>query len=408
MKKSATLLVQALLLGLMLSAGATWAKDWPEWRGPKRDALCQETGLLKSWPAGGPKALWQAPMGKGYATLAVADGRVFTQYGNNEGQWLVALDEKTGKELWKVKTGEKFPGGGFEGPRSTPTVDGPRVYVFSGEGNLLCAEAASGKVLWQKDMMKEFSAKNLNWGVAMSPLVRGKAIYVNVGESQGASIVALDKLTGGLLWKNLNDMAGYASPVFATISGQPQLVFFEALCVVGVAPDSGKELWRYPWKSGPNVAAMTPLVSGDKVFISSGYGVGGALLQIDLKAKPPVKEVWKNKTMRCKFSNPILLDGYIYGFDENILRCVDFKTGESKWEQKGFDLGSILYADGLFYVLGEKGNLALAKLTPEKFEQISELTGKFGPRCWSMPVIANGKLFVRDEAKLICFDIKGK
>jgi outer membrane protein assembly factor BamB len=410
MRKIALHLTQATVLaGLIMLAGAAFGKDWPQWRGPNHDGISKETGLLKTWPQAGPKVLWQAPLGLGYSCVAVADGRVFTQFQKDGAQWAVALDEKTGKELWKIRTGDEYKVMQFDGPRSTPTVDGKRVFVADAQGNLLCLEAATGKTVWQKNILKDFSAQNLQWGVSMSPLIDGNLVLVNGGQSKGASILALNKKDGTLAWKSQDDKGGYASPNVYEIGGQRQAVFFTGEAVVGISPQDGKLLWRHPWATKYDVNAAMPVVKGDHVFVSSGYGSGCALLKIDLKATPPVKEVWKSKVMKAHFNAPILLGDYLYGFDEAALVCVNFMTGKKMWEQAGLSKGAIFYADGLAYIVGEKGNLVLGKVSPEKFEKLAEVNGLIsGPRAWTMPVVANGRLYLRDEAKLVCLDVKAK
>lgn len=399
----------AVLAGLILLAGSAFAKDWPQWHGPNRDGISKETGLLKTWPKEGPKVLWQTPLGLGYSCVAVADGRVFTQFQKDGAQWAVALDEKTGKELWKVRTGDEYKVMDFHGPRSTPTVEGKLVYLADAQGNLLCLEAATGKIVWQQNILKEFSAQNLQWGVSMSPLIDGDLVLVNGGQSKGASILALNKKDGKLVWKSQDDKGGYASPNIYKISGQRQAIFFTGEAVLGVAPKDGKLLWRHPWATKYDVNAATPVIKGDYVFVSSNYGAGCALLKIDLKATPPVKEVWKSKVMKAQFGTPVLLGDFLYGFDDATLVCVDYMTGKKMWEQPGLNKGALCYADGLVFIVGEKGNLVLGKVSPEKFEKIAEVNGLIaGPHAWTMPVVANGRLYLRDEAKLVCLDVKAK
>jgi outer membrane protein assembly factor BamB len=408
--------LKAVVTAVLFAMAATSAfcDDWPQWRGPNRDAISLETGLMDSWTSGGPKLLWQKPLGEGFSCMAVAQGRVFTLFQDPKGQYLASLDEKTGDKLWTVRTGDFYEDRmGGNGPRSTPTVDGSRVYVFDALGNLVCVEAASGKEVWRCDTLKKFGAKNLTWAASMSPLVDGEKLIVNVGESDGSSIVAFDKATGDVIWKALNDAAGYSSPIERTIGGALQLVFFNATGALGVTPDKGDVLWRFPWKTSYDVHAATPIVRDDLVFITSGYNSGCALFRVDLKAPVDKRatEVWRSKIIRSHFGTPVLIDGYLYGFDEKTFRCVDFMTGEGKWEDKGFQKGSLVLAGGMAYVLGEKGRLALAKLSPEKLEIVSEVANPgeiSNVKCWTMPVVANGRLFLRDQSKIVCLDVKAK
>jgi len=407
MRKPLQPFIGSALVALTL-LGSAYAKDWPHWRGPQGDGISQETGLLKAWPSSGPKILWEAPLGAGFSSFAVVEGRVLTQYQTEEGEFLAAFDEPTGKPLWKLRTGDPYiDRQGFHGPRATPTVEDGKVYALDAIGNLVCAEAASGKVIWQKNVLKELGGQNTTWGLAQSPFIDGPLLYIMAGLSKGNSVAALDKKSGNVVWKALDDLAGYATPVKAVIGGMPQIIFFTGSEIVALTPKDGKKLWSVPWKTMYDINAAMPIVRGDKVFISSGYNTGCALIQVDPKATPAVKEIYKNKNMRCKFQTPALLGDYVYGADDNQLRCIKFDTGEVQWTQQGFEMASIMMADGLATIQGQKGNLALAKLTPEKFEKISEFDGLIkGGHCWTPPVVANGKLFIRDVTKMFCLDIK--
>lgn len=398
-----------LVIGIliMLVAGATMAKDWPQWRGPVRDGISQETGLLASWPAAGPKVLWHAPLGGGFSSMAVADGRVLTEYQTKEAQWTVALDEKTGQPLWKVQTGKNFAGSGFPGPRSTPTVDGKNVYIMSPEGDLFCLKAATGKEIWKTNILTTSGGKNLNWGLATSPLIADGLVLVSGGETKDAVFVALNKKSGKLAWKTQGGSAGYASPIACKIGGKDQVLYFASTGLVSITPKDGKVLWTSPWKTRYDINATTPIVNGDTVFVGSGYGAGCMLVKVDMAAKEPATQVWKSTIMRTHFTTPVLIGGYLYGFDDNILRCVEYQTGKSMWESGEYKKGTLVAAGQMLYVLGEEGNLALIKATPEKLEKVSEVKGILGKRCWTMPVIANGRLYIRDETKLVCLDVKG-
>ncbi len=399
-----------LSLVLLLMLNMAQAADWPEWRGPARDGICKETGLLKSWPAEGPKILWQAPMGAGFSAVAVAAGRVFTQYQQDKAQWAVAFDEATGKELWKIQTGGEFTN--YPGPRATPTVDGDKVYVLNALGDLLCLEAATGKTVWQKNILKEAGAPIMNWGMACSPLVDKDRLIVIAGKSNGSSVMALNKTNGNIVWKSLNDVAGYSSPQLVTIAAKPQYVIFTGEALVGLDQANGRELWRSPWATKFDVNSAMPVVSANKIFIGSGYGTGCALVEVNMmQATPMTKEIYRNKNMKLHFNSPVLVDGYLYGPDDMTFSCVNFGTGEKKWAapKELLPKPSVLYADGLFYVLGQTGTLVLAKCTPEEFKKISEVKGLLaGATVWTMPVIANGRLYVRDQEKLLCLDVKAQ
>lgn len=398
----------ALLLMSILLATSGFAADWPQWRGPQGDGISKETGLLKTWPKEGPKVLWQAPLGQGFSCVAVADGRVFTICQQADGTWAFAFDEKTGKHLWKIRIGDPFPGGGFPGTRSTPIVDGPTVYLQDPQGDLSCVEATTGKEIWKRNILKDAQAGNLHWGIAMSPLVSGDSLYVTTGTSpKNGTITAYNKKNGEILWTSLKDNAAYASLTEATLGGQRQLIDFNESGIVGVSPKDGKELWRYNWKTKKQIYGVNPIVQGDLVYVSSDYGVGCLVVKVDVKdTTTSVKEVYQSKAMKNHFSTPVLIDGYLYGFDSGEFACIKLDTGEKKWSVPALGKGAFTVADGLAYILSEKGLLILAKLTPEKMEKITEVDGLVGPRCWTMPVVANGNLFIRDESKLLCLDVK--
>jgi outer membrane protein assembly factor BamB len=410
----------ALSLTLLLAAGTVYSADWPQWRGPERNAISRETGLLKQWPAGGPKVLWQKKLGAAGSSFAVVGNRVYTMYQDQTKEYGVCLDAETGDKVWEYGMGAPYKNVAT-GPRATPTVDGDVVYFQDAQGNVACVKAADGKEVWKDNLITKLGAKYINWRVANSPFISGDLLVLNPG-AKGASIVALNKKTGAIIWKTLDDVAGYSTPVEMKIGGVDSFVLLTGEAVVGVAAKDGAPLWRYPWPNKSKINVPATVVEGDKVFVTTGYGIGCVLLQIVPEGdKFTAKEVWPiSKDMQCRYGNPIVIDGYAYGTNEKKLTCVDLKTGKATWtyggsgksagKQDGFGYAAISYADGLFYVHGEKGNLALCKLTPEKCEIISEipkiLSGKEAR--WASPTIANGRLYVRDENEVVCYDIKAK
>ncbi|HPS00909.1 MAG TPA: PQQ-like beta-propeller repeat protein [Candidatus Sumerlaeota bacterium] len=403
-----------LCLTFASSVPLAHADDWPQFLGPNKDCISQEKGLATQWPAEGPKRLWQFEVGEGFSCLAISAGRLFTM-GQAEGaQWVYALDAEKGNLLWKVQSGKKYDN--YPGPRATPVVDADRVYTLDTDGHLMCLNAADGKIVWECQTLQEFKAKNLTWGVANTPLVDGAQLIVNVGQSQGSSVVSFDKMTGKVLWKAHNDMAGYASPTIRTIGGKRQLIVFFATGVVGMEPEGGKELWRIPWKTQFDIHATTPVVKDNLIFIASDYGTGCALIEVDLAKQPAAKILLKSKDIQAKYTTPLLVGDYLYAFDEQQgFRCVELKTLTTKWVEKGFNNGTAVMAGGQVYLLGEQGSLALAKVSPEKLEIVSKVENffqkdEFGKelRCWTMPVVANGKLYARNEKTLICADVKGQ
>jgi outer membrane protein assembly factor BamB len=418
--KTAAKHLALFLIGLWTLDFGLWtsfAADWPQWRGPNRDGISTETGLLKDWPAGGPPLLWKATgLGNGYSTLAVAGGRIFTIGETNGMSSVVALDVATGKPVWSAKLGKPgAPGwGGFEGPRSTPTVDGDSLYAVGQWGDFVCLESATGKERWRKDYGKDFSAQRPEWGFAESPLVDGGHVMITPGGSQGA-VVALDKKTGALVWrsKSFSDPAHYSSLILADIAGVRQYVQLTAASVAGIAAADGKLLWRAP-RVGRTAVIPTPIYSDGYVYVTSGYGVGCNLFKITSSGgKFNAEEVYSNKVMANHHGGAIKVGGYVYGHsDGKGWTCQDFKSGEAKWQEKDkLGKGSLAYADGHFYLRTEdKGTMALIEASPDGYKEHGrfEQPDRTDKKSWTHPVIAVGKLYLRDQDLLLCYDVSGK
>jgi hypothetical protein len=391
--------------------------EWPQWRGPRRDGVSAETGWLKDWPPQGPKVLWQVEGGDGYSALAVAGGRVYTlvrEKPEREQEAVLCLDAESGAEKWRYAYPCSYRHRWGNGPRSTPAVDGPYVYTVGATGIFHCLEAATGRVVWSHDLLKEFEAPNLQWGTAFSPLVEGDLVFTMSGGPDGNSLAAFDKRSGGLKWKALDDPAGYSSPIAVTAAGVRQVVFFTGKNLVGVSPQDGKLYWSYPWETKDGVNAATPISWGDYLFISSGYGKGCALLKVEKDGADglQVKRVYENNLMRNHFSGCVLYKEHLYGFtDPGILTCMEFRTGvcdpsaRRGWQQRGFGKGSLMAADGHLIILGEEGRLALAEATPEGYREKASCR-IFHDRSWTVPVLADGRLYLRDQQQIVCLDLR--
>ena len=381
------------------------ADDWPQWRGPNRDGISKETGWLAKWPAEGPKKLWEAGVGVGYSSMSVAKSRVFTMGNVNDTDAVSAFDAETGKPLWKHEYPclAKDPNG-FHGTRCTPTVDDNRVYSLSRHGHFFCLDAATGKVIWSKDFKKDFGATAPKWGYSGSPLIEKDWVLSEVSGS-GASVVAFNKLNGNVVWKNGDDRAGYASLVAFDLGGERCLAQFSADHIIGRRMKDGSELWRSSWKTDYAVNAATPIVQGDEMFISSGYNFGCALLKMTPKG---VTEVWRNKNMRNHVNSCVLVNGYLYGFDEGELKCLDWKTSDMKWGTKEYGKGALMVADGKLILFGQNGKLGTAEVSPEAYKPISNFQAMGGKNTWASPVLANGRIYVRNLDKLAAFDVSGK
>ncbi|MGH9323438.1 MAG: PQQ-binding-like beta-propeller repeat protein [Vicinamibacteria bacterium] len=398
------------LLTLLASSVLAAAPDWPQWRGPNRDGVSSETGLVSSWPAGGPPLVWKAQgLGSGYSTVSVHSGRIFTLGAARDVEYVIAIDERAGKELWRTRIGRRFQNDRGDGPRSAPTTDGARVYALGGSGDLAALNGATGKVVWHVNLLERFSARNINWGISESPLVLEDRVLVNAG-ARNASIVALDKKDGSTLWASESDEAGYSSAVVAEIQGVRQAVFFTAERALGVRVDDGSLLWSYRRVANRTANVATPIVRGNDVFVSSDYGTGAALLEIQREGSGmSAREVYFHQDMKNHHASSILVNDTLFGFSSSILTALDFDTGEVRWRDRSVGKGSLVYADGHLYLFSENGVVGLAEASVEGYQE----RGRFeiatsGPPTWSNPVVANGKLYLRDQDTLYCYDLKSK
>lgn len=391
-------------LAFCLIASIVAGADWPQFRGPNRDGISPEAAVLKSWPASGPKVLWKAPLGEGYSQVVSAKGRLYTLAQQGEEQVAIAFDGATGKRLWRTRIDGEYNDGQGDGPRSTPTVDGELVYALSAHGKLAALRAANGQVAWQHDLRAEYGANPPQWGVSTSPLVEGKLLIVNVGGAGNKSIVAFDKTNGKVVWTSQGDGAGYSAPIAITVRGVRQVIVFTAEAILSISPEDGRLFWRSGWKTDYDVNAATPIfLAPDKLFVSSGYGTGSALLQIN---RTNVAEVWRSRGMKNQFSSSVLHDGVLYGFDDATFKAIDAATGKERWKQRGFGHGSLILAGGHLIVLSDRGKLALVQATPEEYRELGNAQVIEG-KCWTSPSLADGRLYVRNEEQLLAFDWKG-
>lgn len=396
----------SLLAAFSLTLACTApAADWPQWRGNNRDGISTEKGWKTSWPTGGPAALWKLNLGPACSSFAVVGEHVYTMGNQKDTDSVYCLDAKTGKTVWQHSYPAPLEPTMFEGgPCSTPTVNGENVYTIGRHGQLFCLNKDTGTVVWTKDLLKEFSAKPIKWGYSGSLLVLGDKVLIDAG-APGASAVAFDKTTGKLLWKAGDDIASYSSPIGFQNGGKECVAFFNAAGLVIRDAADGKELSRFPWKTSYDVNPTTPIVSGDKVFIASGYGHGGALLQLSASG---VTKVWESKSIKNKMNSSVLWEGNLYGFDESKLTCLDFATGAVKWQQDKLGAGSLILADGKLIVQAEDGNLVIAEASPAAYKELAR-TQAVPKRSWVIPVLANGRIFCRNNSgDVTCIDVKGE
>jgi outer membrane protein assembly factor BamB len=388
-----------LLISLTAAAG-----DWPQWRGPNRDGISSETGLLTSWPAGGPRVVWKTTgLGEGYSSFSIVKGRLYTQGQRGDQEYVYAFDIKTGTKLWEVPTGRPYREQRGNGPRGTPTIDGDRLYAMAADGRLVCLEAATGEVLWSQNVVQKYGASVIHWGMSESPLVDGNRLIVMPG-GPGASVVSLNKLNGELQWKTGSDSAGYSSAIVADVEGVRQILALSGQSAIGILEQNGELLWRYTKVSNGTANIATPIYHDGHVFVSSNYGTGCALLKLGPRT---MSEVYFNRDMMNHYSTSVLVDGTLYGYSNNILTAMDFKTGKVLWRNRSVGKGSAIYADKHLYVLGEDGVLGLVEASPSAYKEVSRFEIRKGDYpTWTPLVISDAKMYLRDQDNLTCFDIK--
>jgi len=405
-------LVAVIALGVASATflpAQTTTGDWPQWRGPDRTGVSRETGLLQEWPSGGPAVAWSASgLGAGYGTVAVKGTRVFVQGLRGRQTMLHSLDRGDGKYLWSKNLGSGGSNDRGSGPRSTPTLDGDRVYVLTEAGELFCLRE-DGTQLWQRNILREFSGSNITWLLSESPLVDGDRLIVTPGGRQ-AGLVALDKMTGKTIWaaKELNDDAGYSSVVPVEVQGIRAYTTFTSAAAVGVRASDGKVMWRYPQAANGTANITTPVVHGNQVFYTSGYGTGAGLVSLRAQNGELVaQETYFTRGMQNHHGGVVLVNGTIYGFSNAILAALDFATGKTLWQNRSVGKGSVAYADGRLYMLSEDNVVGLAEVTPKGYRE----TGRFqiadqGLPSWSHPVVSGGRLYIRNQNILTVYDVR--
>jgi len=402
--------VISLVCVIMLCA-SVWAGDWPQYRGVNYDGISEETAWKSTWPQSGPKVLWTAELGTGFTTMTIADGRMYAmgniKINGTEQDVVWCLNAVTGKEIWKHAYAEPLAANNFEGgPCATPTIKDGRVYTLSRSGKVFCLNAKTGVVIWQEDVAKTYGVKTPRWGLAGSPVILDGIVYLNVGGT-GLALKAKDK---SLVWTNGKTDAGYASMVPCEIKGNPYVLTFAGNELAWVDAKTGAVAFREEWKTQYAVNAADPILVGDKVFVSSGYGYGCGLLEIKEGA---VKQVYKNKDMKNQCYGSVLLNGYLYGFDGQVkgggaLTCLDVNTGKVVWREKNKDLGTgtVLLAGDRLIVLGEKGALFVVKASSDGYKELASAK-ILDKKCWAPPALANGLLYARDAfGKLVCLDLR--
>lgn len=383
---------------------------WTNYRGPARDGRYDEIPIRTAWPAEGLPLLWKQPIGGGYASFVVAEGIAFTIEQRRSQEIVAAYDVQTGRELWTHASDAEFRESmGGDGPRATPTWEAGRLWALGAEGDLRCFEARTGKLLWAKNILKDNGADNLQWGMSGAPLIVDDKVVVLPGGRSGKSVVAYNKLTGAPVWKSLNDTQAYVSPMLVTLAGRRQILVETANRVVGLAPEDGSPLWETSWNTEMGINCSQPIViDANRIFLSSGYGKGAALVEISNSGDGlAARKVWENSSMKNKFNSSVLYEGNVYGLDEGILTCVDVKTGERRWKGGRYGYGQVILANGHLIVITDIGELVLVKATPDKHTEVARFAAIEG-KTWNYPAIADGRLLVRNQTQMACFDLSGK
>ncbi len=390
-----------VVICLLLSLSA-FADDWPAFMGPNANGIAPDQGINKNWAQRPPQVLWKVPLGdNGYAGPSVADGKVFIIDHEGTNDIVKALDLATGEEVWRLSypDAQKY---NYGFARATPVFDAGRLYTLGRMGLLHCLKAATGEKVWSRNIQADFKGQRPKWNYAASPIVDGEKLIVHPGGKAG-NVVALNKLTGETIWVGgSGDVAGYSTPVIATLQGQKQYVVFTGVSLIGVAAATGKLLWRVPWKTGSNVNAAMPIVGGNFIFITSGYKHGCALIEIT--AQGPVVR-WSNKLITSHFNSPIYY-GYVYGTsDTGHLVCLHSGNGTAMWQQPGFKKGGLVAVDGVIIVMNDQnGDVVMVKASHEGYQELGRVK-PLGGQSWTAPIIADGKLIIRNKQALACLDL---
>lgn len=379
------------------------AADWPQYRGPDANGTAPDKGINKDWKAKTPRQLWRVDLGpgSGFGGPAVAKGVVYIIDHKSGNDILRTFDLQTGKPGWEFSYADQDKENwGFT--RATPCINEGRVYTTSYLGKVHCLDAATGKLIWMRNL-SEFGGQMPGWGYAVSPIIQGNTLLVCPGGKE--NLVALDKKTGKDLWWSGSDKAGYSTPVLATLNGKQQWLVFSGTSINSYPVKGGKPLWSYPWKTSYDVNASAPLVTDSGIFVSSGYGVGCAMLEVTAAG---VKVCWQSKVIQQHFASGVVLDHLIYSTtDPGDLVCIDPATGAEKWRKGGFEKGGLVYVDGVLLVLaGNTGELVMVQVSPDKYIELGRLKPLGGKNSWTAPIVSDGKVIVRNNNALACLDLK--
>jgi len=404
-----------MLALVVAGTGQARAEEWPKWLGPDGTGIAADK-IVDQWPAAGPKKIWSADVGQGFASTVGDKGIVYAFGLQGKNAVLTALDADTGKVIWAESNPETHhadkdqaadPATNLPLPEASPTIDGDFIYTYSGGGDLVCRKLADGKQVWQINILDETKAAILQWNASSSPLVDDKLVYVQGGQG-GSLAVAVDKATGKVAWKADNGLGGYAAAILADVQGTKQLIIFGGDALHGLNPSTGKELWAYPWKTSYDVNATTPIYKDGYLFISSGYGHGCAMFELHPSG---VKLDWKGKEVTSKFQPVILDKGELFANSAGRLKCLKWPTNDVLWSSNKIELqegGSFVIDGAQLIAMSEKGKLSLVHLAAAGPELMSEVPMFDYDKVWSSPVIYHGKLYVKGKTEMVCLDIGAK
>jgi hypothetical protein len=402
---------------VLVSVSAANAADWPQFRGPTRDGISPETGLMKQWPQEGPKELWSYDgLGTGYSSVSVADGLVFTT-GLIDGQGYLFAFDLQGNLKYKVNYGPEWTdAGNYPSARTTPTIDGDRLYLMSGLGRLACHEAKTGKPIWHVDTLEKFKGRNIRWGIAESPLIDGEKVICTPG-GQDATMVALNKMTGATIWttKGLSQASAYCSPILVERGGTRLLLTMVEKSIIGVDADSGKVQWTVPHEVSYDIQAVSPAYKDGLVYVTNGYRHGSHGFQLSPDGTS-VEKKWSEKSLDVHHGGVVLVDGNIHGAATNgTWSCLDLATGKVEFTDRSdgserlVGKGSVIYVDGMLYGYGEKGDVGLIRIKPDGYELVGSFKIRKGSKeHWAHPAISDGRLYIRHSEVLMCYDIKAR
>ncbi len=401
----------------LFTAAHGFAADWPQYRGPVVDGSSPEK-ILTTWPAEGPAVLWKATLGPSFGSFAVSGGKAFCfiqrSLGGEDREVAIALDANTGKELWATPLGKPtYDKQGGDGPRSTPAVDGKRVYVLGAYQVLTCLDADTGKQIWQHDLVSEFGGKVIKWNNAASPMIEGDLLFAN-GGGTGQALLAFNKVDGKVVWKGEDDLPTHSSPVPTSIHGVRQVIFYTQKGLVSVLPQTGKVLWRYAYPFQTSAAA-SPIVWSNIVYCSEAYGIGAGACRVTKAGDTfTATELWRKKDLPNHWTSPVCKDGYLYGIygggkqNGAPLKCIEIATGKEMWSKEGFGGGgATILVGGNVLAQCDRGPLVLVAAKPDAYSEMARAETYVG-QCWTMPVISNGRIFARNTKEGFCLDVAGK